>query len=382
MPSSLPSITVAVPAYNHSRYVVQALDSTLESGVPEVEIIVCDDASTDDTAQLVEAWGRKHGHLFSRFELIRHERNAGLCQSLNDIVEIARGDLIHIIASDDYFLSGGLLTKTRVMAEHPEWQVAFCDGAAVGPENELYVESLVEASRLKIEQLVTGSMSEELLFHWGPPIHQMTWRRETYQHHGGSFAYESTVFCEDYDSALWAAAHDTLGYIPHVCQAYRCRSWPQTSDRNSIRELRDTAFVLTKHARLLEPRLRRQYELLARSLTFAAFGDMAAADALRRIHDASRETYIQRLRSPAGTCHDLEGPEPWEMLEEQLVRMEEVNHELKSLLRQTRELAKERNRTITDLTSKLKAAHHLLRYHAINPGRALRLWWSRNRLLP
>lgn len=67
MPSSLPSITVAVPAYNHSRYVVQALDSTLESGVPEVEIIVCDDASTDDTAQLVEAWGRKHGHLFSRF---------------------------------------------------------------------------------------------------------------------------------------------------------------------------------------------------------------------------------------------------------------------------------------------------------------------------
>ena len=382
MNALLPSVTIAVPAYNHSRYVVQALDSMLDSGVPEVEVIVCDDASTDDTAEVVEAWGRQHGHGLSRFELLRHQRNAGLCQTLNDLVGAARGELIHVIASDDYFLPGGILTKTRVMAEHPEWEAAFCDGRAVGPDSQTYVESLVADSGFITAQLVPESMSEELLFHWGPPVHQMTWRRSTSQQHGGAFAYDPTVFCEDYDAALWAAARGSLGYIPHVCQAYRCRSWPQYSERNSIRECRDMAFVLTKQARHLPPLLKRHYELLALIYTCSAIGDTLQANALRRIHHASRDAYVQGLRDPQTIAEIPGSTELTAALRGQLTRMEEIINDLKLTLRQTKTLVKERDAAISDLTSRLKAAHHLLRHHAVNPGRALRLWWNRDKPLP
>lgn len=382
MSAPLPSITIAVPAYNHSRYVVQALDSMLDSGVPDVEIIVCDDASTDDTAKVVAEWGRNHGGRLSRFELLRHQRNTGLCQTLNDIVAEAQGELIHVIASDDYFLPGGILTKTRVMAEHPEWQLAFCDGQAVGPEGQTYVESIVEHSDFIPTQLVPEQMSEELFFHWGPPVHQMTWRRNTYRQHGGEFAYDPTVFCEDYDSALWAAARRILGYIPHVCQAYRCRSWPQSSDRNSIRECRDLAFILTKHARHLPLRLQQDYELLARILNCTAIGDTTQANALRRLHRTSLEAYGKRVTDPDETVPEPAPASSAEAMRRQLVRAEEENLGLKSELRRTREKLKGNQATMAELTSRLKAARHLLSHHSANPGRALKLWWNRQQPLP
>ena len=382
MSFNLPSITVAVPAYNHGKYILQALDSMLDSGVPEVEIIVCDDASEDETAEIAAAWGQRHQSKISRFKLLRHQRNAGLCQTLNDIVAAAGGELIHIIASDDYFLPNGLLMKTKVMAEHPEWQVAFCDGRAVGPEGETYVESLVDHSSLIPAQLLPETMKKELLYHWSPPVHQMTWRRRLFQQHGGPFAYDPTVFCEDYDSALWAASQNVLGYIPQVCQAYRCRSWPQTSNRNSIRECRDQAFVLAKHARQLPPALALEYQLLSRYFESLALGDLPQATLLLETHHASKAAYIAPLEDPGSTITGGIPEDPIRKLTSGFLRQEEVVSGLKKALKQAKQAAQEKESVIASLKSQLKQAQHLLRHHSVNPARAMRLWWNRRHLLP
>lgn len=380
----LPSVTIAVPAFNHGRYVIQALDSMLDSGLPEVEIIVCDDASTDDTAALIEAWQARHAAEFTRLHLIRHRLNAGLCQSLNDIIAEARGELIHVVASDDYFLPGGLLTKTRTMAEHPEWQVAFCDGQAVGPSGELYLPSLVEDSPYVPAQLQKPEgIAAELLYHWGPPAHQMTWRRSAYQVHGGEYAYDPTVFCEDYDSALWAAGRRVLGYIPSVCQAYRYRSWPQTANRNSLRDYRDNAFVLAKHARHFEAPVARGMELLPSIYHHVAIGDTAPVDALWRVFHAHRDAYDASLADPQAPPPP--GPDPektralTDALKTQILHLDEQWKRTKQQLREAHARDKERRAQLTSLKADLAAARHRLRYHATNPMRALRLWWQRER---
>ncbi len=380
--SALPSVTIAVPAFNHGAYVIQALDSMLDSGLPEVEIIVCDDASTDDTAALVESWQARHVGEFTRLHLIRHRLNAGLCQSLNDIIAEARGELIHVIASDDYFLPGGLLTKTLTMAEHPEWQVAFCDGQAVGPSGELYLPSLVEDSPYVPAQLQKPEgIAAELLYHWGPPAHQMTWRRSAYQAHGGDYAYDPTVFCEDYDSALWAAGRRVLGYIPSVCQAYRYRSWPQTANRNSLRDYRDNAFVLAKHARHFEAPVARGMTLLSSIYHHVAIGDTAPVDALWRVFHAQRAVYEASLADPP----EPPPPEPdpdetkviTEALKTQILHLEGQWKLTKQQLREAHARDKERSASLASLKAELDSTRHLLRYHATNPFRALRLWWNR-----
>lgn len=391
MPGPLPSVTIAVPAFNHARHVVQALDSMLDSGLPDVEIIVCDDASSDNTADLIETWAREHGPDFRRIHLIRHRVNAGLCASLNDIVAEATGDLIHIIASDDYYLPGGLLTKTRAMVDHPEWQVAFCDGQAVGPENELYLRSLVAAAPFVPARLTPEGMGAELLYHWAPPVHQMTWRRSAYKVHGGDYQYDTTVFCEDYDSALWAAGRQILGFIPEICQAYRYRSWPQTTNRNSIREYRDTAHVLAKHARAFPADLRAGCELLSSIHFHIAIGDHEHLEGLWRQHHAAMRAYHERIghtpAEPVGAPPGASGDPPPAtltdglsgVLRERIRQLERSLSETKASLKKTKESLKKRSAEATQLREELTAAQHRLRYHGANPARALGLWWSRLR---
>jgi glycosyltransferase involved in cell wall biosynthesis len=394
---SLPFVSIVVPAYNHEAYVLQALDSMLDSGVPDLEIVICDDASTDQTPQLIEQWQQQHSHRFRRIEFIQHEQNVGLCATMNDLVTAARGDLIILIAIDDYFLPGGILAKAQAMVDHPEWKVSFCDGQAVGLKGEIYLPSIVAASKFLPERLTPAGMGEELLYHWGNPVHQLTWRREIFAVHGGEFAYDPTVFCEDYDSAVWAAGKGFLGYLPTICQAYRLRSWPQTTNRLPLREFRDNAHVLAKHAHLFPPRVAQGYRLLSKIYFLKAINDPTenllwdqhnAAAAAYRARDTStkldtaaeepdHDTYLRALETQLmevlGKCENQANLIAF--LEERLVSSPTEMH--KQELRALKAERKELKRQVADLEKQGAELAHRLRYHATNPLRALKLWWKR-----
>jgi hypothetical protein len=211
----------------------------------------------------------------------------------------------------------------------------------------------------------------------------MTWRRSAYQAHGGEYAYDPTVFCEDYDSALWAAGRRVLGYIPSVCQAYRYRSWPQTSDRNSKRECRDCAFVLAKHARHFEAPVARGMELLSSIYHHIAIDDTAPVGALWRVFYAHRDAYDASLADPLATPPPGLDPDKTrgftDALKAQIPHLEEQWKRAKQQLREAHARDKERHAQLTSLKADLAAARHRLRYHATNPMRALRLWWQRER---
>lgn len=60
------------------------------------------------------------------------------------------------------------------------------------------------------EQLTLEGMGEEILHHHGVPMGMLPWRRTIFKAHGGEFEYNTTVFCEDFDSVLWAAGKQIL----------------------------------------------------------------------------------------------------------------------------------------------------------------------------
>ncbi len=276
--SRSPLVSIVVPAYNHEAFVTKALDSTLNSGLEPVELLVCDDHSSDRTPDIVQAWARLHADRFSRFALIRHRVNAGTSCVLNELIGESRGEVIHGLASDDFYVPGGLLTKTQRMLANPDWAGAFCDGLAVGLDGHTYVSSLMAASVMDPERFGPGEIAEELLRHWGAPANLLSWRRWAFKAHGGEFEYDSRVFCEDLDFAWWAMSRDALGYVPAVCFAYRCRSWPQANARDAVRELRDVAHVLAKYAPAFPPYLADSMRTLALSHFYRAAGDVKLAD--------------------------------------------------------------------------------------------------------
>jgi succinoglycan biosynthesis protein ExoO len=86
-----------MPAYNATRFIRQAIDSVLAQTLADLELIVVDDASTDDTATVVERI------VDARIRLIRNRCNSGPAYSRNAGIAAARGEWIALIDTDDWF---------------------------------------------------------------------------------------------------------------------------------------------------------------------------------------------------------------------------------------------------------------------------------------
>ena len=78
-----PLVTVAVIAYNSSKTVVETLDSIKNQSYQNLELIVSDDGSTDDTVTVCENWIANHQARFIRTELITVAKNTGTSANIN-----------------------------------------------------------------------------------------------------------------------------------------------------------------------------------------------------------------------------------------------------------------------------------------------------------
>lgn len=92
-----PLISVVVPVYNVEKYLPKCLDSLLAQTWQELEIIVVDDGSPDNSWDIMQEYARRD----SRVRLIR-QKNGGLSAARNAGVEAARGEWIGFLDSDDY----------------------------------------------------------------------------------------------------------------------------------------------------------------------------------------------------------------------------------------------------------------------------------------
>ena len=107
------TVSVVLPVYNHERYVGDAIRSVLAQDIPPLELIVIDDGSTDQSAsaarQAMKA--RRSGATFFARE------NRGAAATLNQAVQLARGDFIQPLNSDDLPGPGRLSAMLRCVAE-------------------------------------------------------------------------------------------------------------------------------------------------------------------------------------------------------------------------------------------------------------------------
>lgn len=89
-----PSVSIVITTYNYGQYIKEAINSALEQTLPPCEIIVADDGSTDNTAEIVAEYG-------DRVRYIRYEHK-GICQLRNALLDEAKGEWLLFLDADDY----------------------------------------------------------------------------------------------------------------------------------------------------------------------------------------------------------------------------------------------------------------------------------------
>lgn len=90
-------VSVIIPAYNAEKYISECLDSVLRQTYQNIEIIVVDDGSTDNTYAVIERHLESHSNI-----ILMHQENGGVCSARNAGIDMASGDYIMFLDADDF----------------------------------------------------------------------------------------------------------------------------------------------------------------------------------------------------------------------------------------------------------------------------------------
>lgn len=129
-----PLVSVPVITYNSSKTVVETLDSIYNQTYPNLELIVSDDGSPDDTVEICRNWMDVHKERFVRTELLTVEKNTGVSANMNRAEAACRGEWVKPIAGDDVLLDNCIETYVDFVREHTDAVYVFAKVEAFGGE--------------------------------------------------------------------------------------------------------------------------------------------------------------------------------------------------------------------------------------------------------
>jgi glycosyltransferase involved in cell wall biosynthesis len=127
MHRSAPTVTVGMPVYNGSNHIREAIESVVNQTLQDYELLISDNASTDDTESICEDYCKR----YPQIKYFRQRQNIGAHANFKFVTQNARGVLITWLAHDD-ILEPAFLTETvRLMREQPKTVLVASDFAIV-----------------------------------------------------------------------------------------------------------------------------------------------------------------------------------------------------------------------------------------------------------
>lgn len=210
-----PLVSVIIPSYNSRQWVGKALDSVLAQTYQNLEIIVVDDGSTDDTAEFIKTnyGANERVHYFN-------QPNGGVSVARNFGIQQAKGDLISFLDADDWLLPEKVARQVNFLLIHPEYQIAYCDFWCVADGGK---EKLELPTGGRLIKGVSGNILADLLGRTMIAPHAALLYHECLIKAGGF--KEDLMYGEDWEFWLRLAGLGfQFGFLPQRDVVYRLRS--------------------------------------------------------------------------------------------------------------------------------------------------------------
>lgn len=143
-----PLVSVVVITYNSSSYILEGLESVKAQTYKNIELIISDDCSIDNTVEICQEWLDENKSYFRRVELVTTPKNTGVAGNLNRGIIAAHGEWIKGLSGDDKFLPFTIERYVDFVSNHPESEIIFGKLYIYGPD-----ETLVNKSRNHYENI-------------------------------------------------------------------------------------------------------------------------------------------------------------------------------------------------------------------------------------
>ena len=124
------SLSIIIPNYNHAAFLPQCLDSVLNQSSPPDAVCVVDDASTDNSIEVIRSYVER----FPRLQLTQKSRNCGVFANINQFLPGVPGTHVFVLGADDFLLPGCVEMVRAILSEHPEAGFCLTDTVEVFPD--------------------------------------------------------------------------------------------------------------------------------------------------------------------------------------------------------------------------------------------------------
>jgi glycosyltransferase involved in cell wall biosynthesis len=216
----MPKVSVIIPTYNRCQLVIEAIGSVLTQSFTDFEIIVIDDGSTDDTAEMVKAVNDERCRYF-------YKPNGGAASARNMGLTKAGGEYVAFLDSDDLWPKKYLEVMVSTLQDASDYGVAYCGITQVYPDGRI-------VKNYRVKYCVSGWITESL-FNKSYVVCQISVIR---RHLLKDFYFDESfkIMSEDVDFFLRLSLRTKFLFVPGVLTIHRVQtdSLSQRGGKNRI----------------------------------------------------------------------------------------------------------------------------------------------------
>ncbi|MGB9667721.1 MAG: glycosyltransferase family 2 protein [Thermosulfidibacteraceae bacterium] len=214
-----PLVSVVIPTYNRASLLIRAIESVFSQSYKNFEIIVVDDASTDNTREVVSKFLDD-----PRVVYIRNEKNMGVSASRNRGIRYGRGEFVAFLDSDDYWLRDKLRKQVEIIMSDDDVGMVYTGERFIDEEGRIIRDEIPKYSGFVYHVLLSKnfiSPSSTLL------------RKEVFEKVG--FFREDMNYREDYEFFLRVAKNYKIAYVKDILTIRYMHTKGRLSDDISCR---------------------------------------------------------------------------------------------------------------------------------------------------
>ena len=234
-----PLVSILCGCYNQSKFIVESLESIKNQTYKNYEVIIWDDASTDNSVGIIENWFAANPEIAVQF--IKHETNIGICKSLNECFKASKGKYIQMLALDDILLSHKLERHVEILERSkPTEALVFSDAYLIDDNSALY-QNLFIAFHYHYLSLQSGNYFEILVHRNFIPAMSVLLKREVIEDVG---YWDENLPFEDHDMWLRISKNYDFLFDDKISVKYRMH---ENNSHKKINFTKPIFYMLAKH---------------------------------------------------------------------------------------------------------------------------------------